>query len=188
MAPKKTVKRIKRSLPPRNKDGFDPRLVALGAIGGGVAGRATNKARAGRSVAKKVAADTKWDLENIRSNRDIATRTNDVAYNVLQEEYSKMPRAKNQGGVDLYKTLRQTNDYGSSKRLSGLSNRDMNKLQNKRSEQVDMLGNKSTAGRIKQATRIRATRTNRSSAIKGGIGGAALAALVQLVAKELNKK
>jgi hypothetical protein len=176
-------------MPKPKKEGFDPRLVALGAIGGAAYGRATNSRRATSSVGKEVAANTKWEIENIRSDRDVPTRTNEVARNVMQDEYGRMPRSKNQAGIDLYGTLRKGgNSTKEAQKLSGLSGDDMKKLYKKKGALTDMIGNNSTTGRMRQASRLRAARTNRSSSIKGGIGGAALAALVQLVAKELNKK
>lgn len=187
MAPKNLPKRLKRSLPPRKDQGIDPRLVALGGIGGGAFGLASNRGRARRSVARDVAAETKWNMENLRSNMDAPTQTNRAAGDVYDAEYSKMPRAKNQGAVDLFGNLRKSgNEYSAAKRLSGISNSDMNRLQAKRLAKVSR-GN-STATRMAGAAELRAKRTRRASGVKGAIGGAALAALVQLVAKELGKK
>jgi hypothetical protein len=189
MAPKKTVKRIKRSLPPRNKDGFDPRLVALGAIGGAIGGRAATTRLARGNVSRRTASEANWYQNNMRayaSDPDKAMLKG--AQSVQESEYERMPRVKNQGKVDLYESLRKTNDYTPAKKLSGLSDKDMNKLSAKKIAKTDLKYNDTTAKRMRSAARTRADNTRGRNTRRGAIGGAAFAALVQLVAKELNKK
>lgn len=194
MAPKKAPKRLKRSLPPKKENGFDARLVALGAIGGGIAGRRATNRLADRSVSRRAneiaAADLEMNGPRGRSSAEIATR---AAQQVADYEYSRMPRVNDaklsnyrgmvsQGGNDIEK-------YEQARRLTGLSDKDVQKFYNKQDARREIkYGRNSAAKQLETAASLRASRKRTRNTVKGGLGGAALAALVQLVAKELNKK
>jgi hypothetical protein len=199
MAPKKTVKRVKRTLPPKKKDGFDPRLVALGAIGGGVAGRRVGERRAAASAADDV---QRYVRQGVGPTGKV-----DNAIAMLGTEYSNMPRVKGSGKIGVYnQILEETGNPKLARQRSGMTEADVKLYKNKKAAKnalnTDISQRSSARSGVAaypelndimgRATRLRQNRTvpsaKRSGAIKGGLGGAALAALVQLVAKELNKK
>jgi hypothetical protein len=181
-------------MPKPKQDGFDPRLVALGAIGGGIAGRRATNRLADRSVSRRSneisAADLEMNGPRGRSAADIATS---AAQQVADYEYSRMPRVNDaklsnyrgmisQGGNDIGK-------YDQAARLAGLSDKEIQKYYNKSDARREIkYGRNSAASQLESAASLRANRKRTRNTVKGGIGGAALAALVQLVAKELNKK
>jgi hypothetical protein len=199
MAPKKIVKRIKRSLPPKKKDGFDARLVALGAIGGAVAGRRVGASRAMASAAN--------DVRRAVRSTPSPTGQVDNAMDMYRSEYDKMPRVDGSNKITTYnKILEETGNPKLARERSGMSAADVKLYKNKQRAKENMnidISQRSAARSgvaaypqlndvMGATTRLRQNRTvpggRRSGGIKGGIGGAALATLAQLVARELNKK
>ena len=201
MAPKKTVKRISRMAMPKPKQerGFDPRLVALGAIGGGVAGRRIGGSRA----ASQAATDVR---RAVRSTPTVSGQV-DNAIDTYRNEYAQMPRVKNGNKITTYnQILKETGNAKLAREQSGMSKADvqiykdkkyakseLNEFTTKRSNAREWAGNPPELSDVMgRATKLRQKRTvpsaKRRGGVKGAIGGAALAALVQLVAKELNKK
>lgn len=193
----KTVKRTKRTLRRREDSGFDPRLVAMGAIGGAIAGRKSAGALARRSVANKAAALTKADLDMngaYSSSEDIAKRS---AGMVADYEYARMPRA-DAGKLANFRGIATNNPMGPGKydeaaKTSGISKKDRERYNAKQNARLSIADSKRArdggAGMLlDEAAYLRANRKRTRTGVKGAAGGAALMTLVQLVAKELQKK
>lgn len=216
MAPKKTVKRVKRTLPPRKKnDGFDPRLVALGAGAGAVAGRVGAGYQAKRKVAagssRAYARDTEKFVMDSNGGRfkkmDQNERVMASSEKVYDDEYRKMPRAKNDA-LARFKTTQAANrnnpayrtddnrlDYdradSDARRTSGLSKKGEAAYEDKKfrkAEGIRMRTNNQAGGLYDDAVSMRTKRKAPKYARRGAAVGAALATLAQLVAAELRKK
>ncbi len=173
MAPK-AVKRLKRSLPPKKQDGIDPRLVALGAIGGGVAGARSGYKSGTREVARSIFAESYSPDENTYWKKGkggwepdmVKDRFGTAAIEAGWNSRGKLGKRGSKALTDTMLTGAQDKKYGRKATVSR--------------GRARVIAGAAMAAEGKRRAKPRA--------IKGAIGGAALAALVQLVAKELNKK
>jgi hypothetical protein len=194
VAKRKPIKRVKRAMPKPKQDGFDPRLVALGAGAGALYGRATNRGRAEKQVASRAAQNAAADVEMFGTGgRSAADISKSAAKSVADYEYSRMPRTDDAKLANYRGMIQQrtgeAGEFGNARRLAGLSEKDIAKYNNKVDTRNRMKYNsQTTASLLSEAGFLRAERKKTRNTVKGGVGGAALAALVQLVAKELNKK
>lgn len=195
VAKRKPVKRIKRAMPkPKQESGFDPRLVALGAGAGAAYGRVTNRGRAEKQVAKRAAQNAAADVEMFGTGgRSASEISKSAAKSVADYEYSRMPRTddaklSNYRGMIQQRTG-EAGEFGNARRLAGLSEKDIAKYYNKVDTRNRMKYNtQTTSSLLSEAGSMRADRKKTRNTVKGGITGAALATLAQLIAKELNKK
>jgi hypothetical protein len=178
MAPKKIVKRIKRSLPPK-KDGFDPRLVALGAIGGSVAGAK----RAGANAKKKVYSE-------IKRTSEYATAKRPATGDFMMSDGKRRDSWSTGTGRKFDKFGTGAVNAAWKNKVGGFASEELGKVLSQKNEfKSDRRVSRYDAKYLARAAGDAASkRARKGGAIKGAIGGAALAALVQLVAKELNKK
>jgi len=198
MAPRQTPKRkLKRQPAPRERGGVNPLLVALGAGAGAAAGRRATGALARRNVTNRAARMAEIEMEMMGPRgRSAEQISREAAGIVADREYTKMPRANaqklaNYRGMLANKTG-EPGEVARARRNAGISQKDTMKYYDKSDARMRIADGKRRAdggqSLIEEATYLRGKRKAGRNTRRGAVGGAALAALAQLVLAEMNKK
>lgn len=198
MAPRQTPKRkLKRQPAPRERGGVNPLLVALGAGAGAAAGRAATGPLARRNITRRAASMAEAEMEMFGPRgRSAEQVSREAAGMIADAEYAKMPRANAQKlsnfrGMVANRTG-EPGEFDRARRNAGISKKDTQKFYNKAASKSEIAaGKRMTDGGqflIEEATMQRGKRTRGRNTRRGAVGGAALAALAQLVMAEMNKK
>lgn len=113
-----------------------------------------------------------------------------AAESVYNDEYRRMPRVKDAAKLDVYRELVKKGDTPTAARkASGLSQKETTKYYNKADARF---APSSTSDKLSSAAYLRNERTRKTAgrrgAVVGGLSGAAISAIAQMVAKELRKK
>ncbi len=195
MAPRKTPMRTKKKQ--QNNGGVNPLLVALGAGAGAAAGRRATGALARRNVTDRAARMAEIEMEMMGPRgRSAEQISREAAGTVADREYTKMPRANaqklaNYRGMLANKTG-EPGEIGRARRNAGISKKDTDKYYNKSEARMRIADGKRRAdggqSLIEEASFLRGQRKIGRNTRRGAAGGAALAALAQLVLAEINKK
>lgn len=184
----------------KKKKGISRKGLAAGVVAGAglgaVVGRRVGAAAANRNiearVAKQQSANAKYSLGNDTPNE----LSRKAARSVYEAEYAKMPRVKAEkmavykGLVEASRKSGGVTDYAGSKRMAGMTKAEMDMYYKKSAAKLNAHESQyafmDTAKQIRRdATRKSATR---KGAVIGGLSGAAISAIAQLVAAELSGK
>jgi hypothetical protein len=195
MAPRKTPMRTKKKQ--QNSGGVNPLLVALGAGAGAAAGRRATGALARRNVTNRAARMAEIEMEMMGPRgRSAEQISREAAGTVADREYTKMPRANDQRLANyrgmLANKTGEPGEVARARRNAGISKKDTDKYYNKSDARYRIADGKRRAdggqSLIEEASFLRGQRKIGRNTRRGAAGGAALAALAQLVLAEINKK
>ena len=186
----------------KKKKGISRKGIAAGVLAGAglgaVVGRRAAAAVANRNIEKRVMQRSEYNKKNNGYGKSPADITNTSAKEVYQSEYAKMPRVDSTK-MATYKNLLDESrgrngqgfaDFKGSQKMAGMTKADLAKYYAK--SDAKKTPGTSTYGYMDEAKAIRAKATrssaSRKGALVGGLSGAAISAIAQLVAAELGGK
>jgi hypothetical protein len=184
----------------KKKKGISRKGIAAGVLAGAglgaVVGRRAGAAAANRNIESRVAKQRAYNAAYNIQNESPNELSRKAAKSIYDSEYAKMPRVKSEkmavykGLVEASRKSGGVTDYAGSKRMAGMTKAEMDMYYKKSAAKLNSHEGQyafmDTAKQIRRdATRKSATR---KGALVGGLSGAAISAIAQLVAAELGGK